>query len=344
MWEYKVALKDINERWLPLASTPDFPALFDEVGGEGIDAESPRSLTKTTNGQSVTTRTTRLTPTTQYDDQANFRVVDRMMKQHLGELRSWTPKEKWHFLRDFEHDHVHPQFRIDGPLVAHFPGPRVLESECPDQLVAITRGAIGPNGEESVCPDFDHPTSTISVPACSGEPGVFVRDTWGVTLSALFLQYGQIHTAAELYKVWLEADVLCIGRPIRHWRGGERRQEGKLARGARSPRRKCKQQGKAAPDPDYAIDSREGKGKGPGRPPARAARGAGKGKGKPLGRQRRPWTPSRSRSRTSPGALKFKFMIRRWPKSVFCFLLLMYLGLSCTELMKLRCAGAEIEL
>ena len=98
---------------------------------------------------------------------------------------------------------------------------------------------------------FDNPTSTISVPACSGEPGAFVRDTWGVTLSGLFFHYGIIMTAAELYKVWLEADVICIGRPTRTWGGGESRRQakgksaGKAARGARSSRGKGKQQGKA---------------------------------------------------------------------------------------------------
>ena len=176
----------------------------------------------------------------------------------------------------------------------------MLESKCPEHTVAFTRGTIGPNGEPAVCPDFDRPSSTISVPACSG-PGAFVRDTWGVTLSGLFFHYGEAMTAAELYKVWLEADVICIGRPTRRRRRQEKgKRAGKAARGARSSRGKGKQQGKAAPDPDYAIDSREGMGKGRGRPPARA------GKGKPLGRQRRPWTPSRSRSRTSPRGIEIQ--------------------------------------
>ena len=95
MWEHKVAFNCIKE-WFPLANTTNCPPLFEEVGGEGIevDAQSPvwdASLGIEVDEYGDDDRQS-VTPT------ENARVVKRMLYQHMGELRSWTRKEKWHFL------------------------------------------------------------------------------------------------------------------------------------------------------------------------------------------------------------------------------------------------------
>ena len=96
-----------------------------------------------------------------------------MIKQYQGELRAWEVEETWKLVLD-EYvsmgggEDVHPQFR--DTMVAEFPGPKMITSEQPGQLVATVPGARGPRGEEALVPDFDHPFTTISVPAWNLPP------------------------------------------------------------------------------------------------------------------------------------------------------------------------------
>ena len=269
MFEFKRAKKHLETKYGPDFPGEDhLPLLFAEVGGLGVELASEDFSSDDDNDQRAFMK---------------CNAVGRMLQLHQGELRSWTWWETWRLVREFKHDSDQRQFRAvgeDGRPVALFPAPRILQSEVPGLLVTCTPGGRGPNGEVALRPDFDHPASTIAVPACGGTPGVtFVRDTWGVTLATIFAFYAEVATSAKIYSAWMEADVICARRKMRGKAGGQIPRQ-LSAKGKEAGGGKGKSKGKAACG---AASSKKGKDKGPGKGKEKSP---GKGKEKSLGKGR----------------------------------------------------------